>query len=167
MPVGQDFPHLYRPAPGAHPASCTMGTGSFPGVKSGRAVTLTPHPLLVPWSWKGKAIPLLSLWVVRSVQSLSACTRVTLLIVETEPWPYSSYICLTFWFLYLICGCCISLVWAALQKYFTNVIVAITSFTSHKGLISIWHCVLRYFPSAGQSSSHVAWSYLYLLSLMM
>ena len=36
--------------PGAHPASCTMGTGSFPGVKNGRGVTLTPHPLLVPWS---------------------------------------------------------------------------------------------------------------------
>jgi len=36
-----------------------MGTGSFPGVKSGRGVTLTPHPLLVPWSWKGRATPLL------------------------------------------------------------------------------------------------------------
>jgi hypothetical protein len=36
--------------PGAHPASCTMGTGSFPGVKSGRDVTLTPHRILVPWS---------------------------------------------------------------------------------------------------------------------
>jgi len=34
--------------PGAHPASCTMGTGSFLGVKSGQGVTLTPHPLLVP-----------------------------------------------------------------------------------------------------------------------
>ena len=45
--------------PGAHPASYTMGTGSFPGVKSGWGVTLTPHPLLVPWSWKGRAIPLL------------------------------------------------------------------------------------------------------------
>jgi len=32
--------------PGAHPASCTMGTGSFLGVKSGRDVTLAPHPLL-------------------------------------------------------------------------------------------------------------------------
>jgi len=31
-----------------HPASCTMDTGSFPGVKSGRGVTLTPHPILVP-----------------------------------------------------------------------------------------------------------------------
>ena len=36
--------------PGAHPASCTMGTGSFLGLKSGRGVTLTPHALLVPWS---------------------------------------------------------------------------------------------------------------------
>ena len=36
--------------PGAHPAYCTMGTASFPGVKSGRGVTLIPHPLLVPWS---------------------------------------------------------------------------------------------------------------------
>jgi hypothetical protein len=42
---GRDFPHLSRPAPGPHPASCTMGTGSFPGVKSDRGVTLTPHPL--------------------------------------------------------------------------------------------------------------------------
>ena len=29
-------------------SECTMGTGSFPGVKSGRGVTLTPHPLLAP-----------------------------------------------------------------------------------------------------------------------
>ena len=65
---------LVQTGPGAHPASCTMSTGSFPGVKSGRSVTLTPHPLLVPWLWKGRAIPLLSLWAVRPVQSLSACT---------------------------------------------------------------------------------------------
>jgi DNA-binding transcriptional LysR family regulator len=63
--------------PGAHPASCTRGTGSFPGVKSGQGVTLTPHPLLVPWLRKCRAIPLLPLWTVRPVQSLSACTRVT------------------------------------------------------------------------------------------
>jgi len=53
-----------------------VGTGSFLGVKSGWGVTLTPHPLLVPWSWKCRAIPLLPLWAVRPVQSLSACTRV-------------------------------------------------------------------------------------------
>ena len=34
----------------AHPASCTMGTGSFPGVSCGSGVTLTPLPLLVPRS---------------------------------------------------------------------------------------------------------------------
>jgi hypothetical protein len=59
----------------AHPAFCTMGTGSFPGVKSGRGLTLTTHQLLVPWSRKGRAIPLLPLWAVWPVQSLSACTR--------------------------------------------------------------------------------------------
>ena len=53
-----------------------MGTGSFPGVKNGRGWTLTPHPLLVPWSWKSRATPLLPLWAVRPVQSLSACKRV-------------------------------------------------------------------------------------------
>ena len=63
-------------APGVYPASCTMGTGSFPGVKSGRDVTLTPHPLLVLWSRKSRAIPLLPLRTVRPVQSLSVCTRV-------------------------------------------------------------------------------------------
>jgi hypothetical protein len=41
-----------------------MGTGSFPGVKSGWGVTLAPHPLLVLWSRKGRAIPLLPLWAV-------------------------------------------------------------------------------------------------------
>jgi hypothetical protein len=39
-----------------------MGTGSFPGVESGRGVTLTPYPLLVPRSKnQSRAIPLLSL----------------------------------------------------------------------------------------------------------
>ena len=49
-------------APGAQPASCTMGIGSFPGVESSRGVTLTPRPLLVPRSKKqSRPIPLLSL----------------------------------------------------------------------------------------------------------
>ena len=48
IPVVARFPALVQTNPGAHPASCTMGTGSFPGVKSGRGVILTPHPLLVP-----------------------------------------------------------------------------------------------------------------------
>jgi len=47
--------------PGAHPASCTMGTRSFSGVKRGRGVKLTPYPLLVPWSRNSRGIPLLPL----------------------------------------------------------------------------------------------------------
>jgi hypothetical protein len=45
---GARFYAPVQTGPGAHPASCTMGTGSCPGVKSSRGVTLTPHPLLVP-----------------------------------------------------------------------------------------------------------------------
>ena len=48
IPVGARFSTPVQTSPGAHPASCTMGTGSFLGVKSGQGVTLTPHPLLVP-----------------------------------------------------------------------------------------------------------------------
>jgi hypothetical protein len=50
-----------RPAgPGAHPASCTMDTGSFPGVKRpGRGAD--HPPLLAPRSLKGRAIPLSTL----------------------------------------------------------------------------------------------------------
>ena len=56
---GVRFSPPVQTGPGAHPASCTMGTGSFPGVKSGQGVTLTTHPLLVPWPWKGRAVTLL------------------------------------------------------------------------------------------------------------
>jgi len=73
---GARFSAPVQSGPGAHPASCTMDTGSFPGVKCGRGVTLTPHPLLVLLSRKRRVIPLLPLWTVRPVQSLSACTRV-------------------------------------------------------------------------------------------
>jgi len=51
--------------PGAHPASCTKGTRSFPVVKYGRGMLLTSHPLLVPRSWKSRAITLPTLWATR------------------------------------------------------------------------------------------------------
>jgi hypothetical protein len=47
---GARFSAPAQTGPGAHPASCTMGTVSFLRVKSSRGVTLTPHPLLVSWS---------------------------------------------------------------------------------------------------------------------
>jgi len=45
---GARFSAPVQTGPGAHPVSSTMGTGSFPGVKSNRGVTLTPH-YLEPW----------------------------------------------------------------------------------------------------------------------
>jgi len=92
IPVEARFSAPVQTGAGAHPASCTMGTGLFPGVKSGWGVTLTtlyspygPYGLYrasvpvqgctlpLPYS---RAIPLLLLWAIRPVQSLSACTRV-------------------------------------------------------------------------------------------
>jgi len=82
---GARFSAPVQTGPGAHPASCTIGTGSFLGAKSDRGVLPTTHPLLVPWSKNSRAIPLFPLWAVRSVQSLSAGTRVrfTILIQNT------------------------------------------------------------------------------------
>jgi hypothetical protein len=51
----RDFPPI-QTGPGAHPASCKMGTGSLPGVKCGRGVLLTTHPLLAPRSWKSRVL---------------------------------------------------------------------------------------------------------------
>jgi hypothetical protein len=59
IPVGREFSAPVQIGPGAHPASCTMGTWSLPGVKYGRGVLLSTH---VPWSWKSRAIPLPTLW---------------------------------------------------------------------------------------------------------
>ena len=129
--VGTRFSAPVQNGPGAHPASCTMGTESFPGVKSGRGVRLTPlyvyasnpggselfctcpdrpwgppsllyngyrvfpggkerpgcdadpSPLLLPWSRKGRTIPLLPIWTVGPIHSLSACTRVHFTLYHT------------------------------------------------------------------------------------
>jgi hypothetical protein len=39
------FPHPFRPALVAHPAPCTMGTGSFSGVKRPESGADPPPPL--------------------------------------------------------------------------------------------------------------------------
>ena len=51
---GRDFPPVQTGA-GAHPASCTMGIESFPGVKCGRGLLLTTQHLLVSRSRKSRA----------------------------------------------------------------------------------------------------------------
>jgi hypothetical protein len=53
---GTDFPHPSRPAPGVHPASYTMGTGSLSRGYSGRSVVLTTHPIQ-GWDFKER-VPL-------------------------------------------------------------------------------------------------------------
>jgi hypothetical protein len=84
------FSALVYTGPGAHSASCTIATGSFPGVKNGRFVTLIPHSLLVPWSWKSRPIPLLPLGAVRPLQSLSACTSGALYLFNTKVYNFES-----------------------------------------------------------------------------
>jgi hypothetical protein len=55
---GRFFAHV-QTGPEAHPASCTMGTGSFPGVKRPSRGVDYPH-LLAQRSRKSRAITLLS-----------------------------------------------------------------------------------------------------------
>ena len=46
---GRDFTHLSRPALGLAQPPLLWVPGFFEGLKSGRGVTLTPQPLLVPF----------------------------------------------------------------------------------------------------------------------
>jgi len=59
--VGARFSAPVQTGPEAHPTSCTMDTGCFPGGSCGRDVKLAPHPLLLPMPKLSRAIPLLSL----------------------------------------------------------------------------------------------------------
>ena len=61
-PRGDEIFPPVQTGPGAHLASCTTGTGSFPGVKCGRGVLLATHPLIMPRSCKSRGITLPTLW---------------------------------------------------------------------------------------------------------
>ena len=87
------FPHLSTPVLGPTQLPWTMGTGSFLGVKGSQGMKLTPHPLLVPWSRKSRAIPVLPLRAVRPVQSLSACTTVHFTFTYTSNPPMDRNAC--------------------------------------------------------------------------
>jgi len=62
-----------------------VGTGSFRGVNYGRGVLLTTHPILVPWSWKSRAIPLTSLWATPGP------VTGTLYLYLMRPYPSTTY----------------------------------------------------------------------------
>ena len=73
---GRDFSRTCPDRSWGPPSLLYNGYRVFPGGKERPGRDADPSPLLVPWSRKSRAIPLLSLWAVRLVQSLSACTRV-------------------------------------------------------------------------------------------
>ena len=81
---GRDFLHLSRPALGPTQPPVQWVPAFSPGVKSGRGVMLTPHPLLVLWSRKGRAIPLLPLWAVWPVQGCTFYLMSCMPIIECE-----------------------------------------------------------------------------------
>jgi hypothetical protein len=97
MPVGVRFSAPSRPALGPTQPPVRWGQGLSRGVKSDRGVTLTPHPLLVPWSRKCTAILLLPPYgLYRASVPVQGCTlpffkdisvyrRTQLLVLEIFP----------------------------------------------------------------------------------
>jgi len=85
IPVGGEIFRTCPDRPWGPPSLLYNGYRVFLGGKKRPGVTMTPYPLLVPWSRKSRAIPLLPLWAIRPVQNLSACTRVNF----TLPLPFS------------------------------------------------------------------------------
>ena len=86
---GDEIFQTCRDRPWGPPSLLYNGYCVIPGSKERPGVTLTPHPLLVPSSKKSRAIPLLTLWAVRPVQSFSACT--VQLYLYSPYGPYGLY----------------------------------------------------------------------------
>ena len=77
IPVEARFSSPAQTGPGPHTALLYNGYRVFPGGKERPGRDADPSPLLVPWSRKSRAKPLLPLWAVRPVQKLSTCIMVT------------------------------------------------------------------------------------------
>jgi hypothetical protein len=76
IPVRERFFHTCPDRPWGPPSLLYNGYHVFPGGKEWPGHNADPSPLPVPWPWKSRAIPVLPLWAIQPVQSLSACTRV-------------------------------------------------------------------------------------------
>ena len=61
-PGGDEIFRLARPALGPTQPPVKWAPDLSRGVKCGRGVLLTTHPLLVPRSWKSRTIPLPTFW---------------------------------------------------------------------------------------------------------
>jgi len=72
--VGTRFSAPVQTGTGNQPASCTMGTVSFPGGKERPGCDADPSNVPVHFSRKSRAMPLIPLCAVRPVQRLSTCT---------------------------------------------------------------------------------------------
>ena len=70
IPVGTIFRAPVQTGPGAHPASYTVGTGSFPAVKWPERGVDHPPPYSAEVKKKSKSIPLLPL------RAFVSCSRV-------------------------------------------------------------------------------------------
>jgi hypothetical protein len=86
--VGARFFTHVQTSPGAHPASCTVGTRSFPGVKQPGPV-LTTHPLLVQRSRKSRAISLPPLWAFGSVTGYLYLLHRVQMTLKTQKWKHA------------------------------------------------------------------------------
>jgi hypothetical protein len=101
IPVEARFSTPVQNGPKARPASCTMGSGSFPGVSCGRRVTLTPHTLLLFFfSWRDNPLVGLGLFLFHegfyfeithdTSQSVGLLWTSDQLVAETSTWQYTT-----------------------------------------------------------------------------
>jgi len=91
--VGGEIFRTCPDRPWGPPSFLCKGYRVFPGSKEWPGRDADPSPLLVPWSGKSRAIPILPLWAVRPVQSLSACTTVHFTFTYTSTPPMDRTAC--------------------------------------------------------------------------
>jgi hypothetical protein len=98
--------------PWGPPSLLYNGYRVFPGVKCGRGVLLTTHPLLVPRSWKGTAIPLPTLWATTG--PVTGTLYLLIRTVHIVPFPLQQWLRERAAVLYTNCLSCLTLTHAGI-----------------------------------------------------